>query len=154
PAAADGAFRWCVALGCLLALLAALAALVGVPPAAPWRAAWAPVWPGASFGIDPLSAWFLLAVSGVGGSVAGYGVPYLGRERPRRNVGRAHLFLAVLIAALAGVVTARTAWAFLTCWEVMALAAYLLVIFEHEKREAWDAGMIYLALTHVCLLAL
>jgi len=56
--------------------------------------------------------------------------------------------------ALSGVVTARTIVAFLASWEVMAVAAWLLMIFEHEKRETWDAGMVYLVLTHACTLAL
>src|SRR5439155_3068434 len=104
----------------------------------------------AAFGIDLLSAWFLLIVLGVGAAIAAYGVPYLAPRRGHRRVGRAHLVLSVLILALSGVVTAHTIVAFLASWEVMALSAWLLVIFEHDKREAGDAGRIYLVLTQVC----
>ncbi len=150
PATADRLFRAGSIGGCLLALVPALAVFAG----APIGGASMPTGSGAWFGIDALSAWFLIVVLGVGAAIAGYGVPYLARERGRRNVGLAHLILAVLIVALAGVVTARTIVAFLLCWEVMAIAAYFLIIFEHERREVWDAGMVYLVLTHVCTLTL
>jgi formate hydrogenlyase subunit 3/multisubunit Na+/H+ antiporter MnhD subunit len=152
PTAADRLFRWGAIAGCLLALVPAVARLLGAPPGAPLAAGTA----GTSgwFAIDALSAWFLLVVLGVGAAIAAYGVPYLARERGPRRVGVAHLLLAVLIAGMAGIVTARTVVAFLLTWEVMALAAYFLVIFEHEKRETWDAGMLYLVLTHVSTLAL
>jgi hydrogenase-4 component B len=153
PALADRIFQWTAVAGCLLALAPAVGLLFGGS-----GGAGAPVLPvpagSAPFGIDPLSAWFLLVVLGVGATIVAYGVPYLGPERGHRRVGLAHLVLAVLLVALSGVVTARTIVAFLASWEVMAVAAWLLVIFEHEKREAWDAGMVYLVLTHACTLAL
>ena len=154
PALADRLFKWCAVGGCLLALAPAVSLVFGIAGATGGPATSSPIGLNAWFGIDLLSAWFLPVVLGVGATIVAYGVPYLGPERGHRRVGLAHLILAVLIVALAGVVTARTIVAFLACWEVMAVAAWLLVIFEHEKRETWDAGMIYLVLTHACTLAL
>jgi formate hydrogenlyase subunit 3/multisubunit Na+/H+ antiporter MnhD subunit len=106
------------------------------------------------YGLDALSAWFLVIVLGVGGTTAIYGIPYLTSERGHRRVGGAHLLLAVLLVALAGVVTARTVIAFLAAWEVMAVSAYLLVVFEHEQADVRRAGLIYLVLTHASTIAL
>ena len=154
PALADRVFQWSAVAGCLLALAPALSLLFGGGRWIGGPVDSIPAGPDALFGIDLLSAWFLPVVLGVGGTIVAYGVPYLRPERGHRRVGLAHLVLAVLLVALSGVVTARTIVAFLASWEVMAVAAWLLMIFEHEKRETWDAGMVYLVLTHACTLAL
>ena len=144
-------FRGAAMAGCALALWPALSVLVaassgGNRETPPNANAW--------FGIDALSAWFLLAVLSAGAAIAAFGVPYLAPEREHRPTGIAHLLLAILLVALSGVVTARNIVAFMLCWEFMALAALFLVLFEHEKPEVWKAGMIYLVLTHTCTLAL
>ena len=154
PATADRLFKWSVVGGCLVALIPAVSLLARVAAGDGGHSLSIARSPNDWFGIDALSAWFLLSVLGVGAAITAYGVPYLAPERGRRRVGLAHLILSVLIVALSGVVTARTIVAFLVSWEVMAVAAWLLVIFEHEKHEVWDAGMVYLVLTHVCTLAL
>jgi hydrogenase-4 component B len=153
-AAADRLFKWGAIGGCLLALIPAASVLVGLPIGAARDGLWMQGGARGWFEIDALSAWFLVVVLGAGAAIAAYGVPYLARERGHRRVGLAHLLLATLLAALSGIVTARTILAFMVCWEIMALCAYFLVIFEHEKREVWDAGMVYLVLTHCCTLAL
>jgi hydrogenase-4 component B len=154
PAAADRVFKWSAIAGCVLALFPALSVLTAIPPGWAGEALAMPASRDLPFGIDPLSAWFLVVVLGAGAAIAAYGVPYLRPERGHRFVGLAHLLLAVLIVALSGVVTARSIVAFLASWEIMALSAFFLVIFEHEKPEVWDAGMVYLVLTHVGTLTL
>jgi hydrogenase-4 component B len=144
-------FGWAALGGCALALSPAVSVLIA---SSSGSGRTVPTDPKAWFAIDTLSAWFLLAVLGVGAAIAAYGVPYLAPERGHRPTGLAHLLVSVLLVALSGVVTARTIVAFMVSWEVMALAAFFLVIFEHEKGDVWTAGMIYLVLTHVCTLAL
>ncbi len=106
------------------------------------------------FGLDRLSAWFLLTVLGVGTAAAIYGTDYLAPERHERPTAAAHALLAVLLVALAGVVTSQAVVPFLIAWEVMAVSAFLLVIFESEQAEVRRAGFIYLILTHASTLAL
>jgi hydrogenase-4 component B len=146
--AADRAFRWGMLAGCAPGLWAAVSLLVSQSPAPASAGA------GAAFGLDPLSAWFLIIVLGVGTTTAIYGIHYLARERPGRRIGTAHLLLAVLITAMAGVVTAQTILAFMGAWEIMAITAYFLVVFEHEHAEVRRAGLLYLVLSHVCIIAL
>jgi hydrogenase-4 component B len=105
-------------------------------------------------GIDLLSAWFLLIVFGVGAASALYGVSYLGRGHEPTRASRAHLLLAFLLISLALVVTAAAAVPFLMAWELMAIWAYLLVLFESEKPEVRQAGLLYLIVTHTATLAL
>jgi hydrogenase-4 component B len=142
---ADRLFRWGMIAGCLLGTVSAVLLLATDVPADRLPAA---------YGLDPLSAWFVLIILGVGANIAVYGTAYLGHERPGRRVGSPHLLLAVLLVALVGVVTARTVVAFLAAWEVMAIAAWLLVIFERDRAEVRQAGLVYLVLTHLSTIAL
>jgi formate hydrogenlyase subunit 3/multisubunit Na+/H+ antiporter MnhD subunit len=103
------------------------------------------------FGIDALSAVFLLIIVSVGAAAAFYGQTYLRQQRGR---GVAHFFLACLVVFLALVVIARAAMPFLLAWEAMALTAYVLVVYEHERVEVRRAGLLYLVATHTATLAL
>ncbi|MGH7516156.1 MAG: proton-conducting transporter membrane subunit [Gemmatimonadales bacterium] len=107
-----------------------------------------------AFGLDRLSAWFLLTILGAGTAAAIYGADYLAPERHERPTAAAHALLAVLLVALAGVVTSQAVVPFLIAWEVMAVSAFLLVIFESEQAEVRRAGFIYLVLMHASTIAL
>ena len=52
------------------------------------------------------------------------------------------------------VLLARTTVLFLVAWEVMSVAAFALVTFEHEKEEVRRAGWIYLIAAHIGVAAL
>jgi hydrogenase-4 component B len=153
-AARSGAlFRLLVAAGCMVGSLPAFTVLAGGAP----RGASVPVHvPGGPWvlGIDALSAWFLLVVFGVGGAAALYGVSYLGRGPDRARASRSHLLLSLLLISLALVVTAAAAIPFLMAWELMAIWAYLLVMYESEKPDVRRAGLLYLIVTHTATLAL
>src|SRR6266487_4349854 len=62
--------------------------------------------------------------------------------------------MAVVLAALALVVTSRAVVPFLMAWESMAVLAYFLVVFESEKADVRRAGLVYLIATHTGTLAL
>ena len=146
PSTADWLFRIGIVAGCLCGAGAAVSQLVGVPATSESAEM--------TFGMDALSSWFVVIILGIGAITAVYGLRYLEEKRRDRRVGTAHLLLAVLLIALTGVVTARTIVTFLASWEVMAITAYLLVVFEHEHAEVRRAGLIYLVLTHVSTIAL
>jgi hydrogenase-4 component B len=107
-----------------------------------------------AFGLDPLSAWFLLPVLGVGACAGVFGIGYLGSERGHRPVAATHALFALLLVGLTGVVTAQSVVPFLCAWEIMAISAYLLVMHEHEQAEVRRAGLVYIVLTHLSTLAL
>ena len=153
PPAADALFLILVVAGCILAAVPAVATLLGHAPSA---RAWQPSLPGGAWivALDALSAWFLLLVAWVGAVTAAYGVTYLARERAHRSVVPAHAGFALLLAGMMVVVVAQAAVLFLFAWEVMAVSAYFLIVYESEPAEVARAGLVYLALTHVGTLAL
>src|SRR2546428_11333339 len=55
---------------------------------------------------------------------------------------------------MAGVLVAGAAVLFLLVWELMAVSAYLLIVFEYQHAEVRRSGLIYLVLTHAGTLAL
>jgi hydrogenase-4 component B len=153
PGLVDAAYRVLVLAGCGAGVLAAVGALsggavsvvrfAGHMPGGDWE-----------FGVDPLSAVFLLAIFGVGAAAAVYGVTYQSRERARGPVRLAHALFTVLLAALALVVTSRAVVPFLAAWEIMAMANYCLIVFDSERRDVRRAGLLYLVATHTSMLTL
>ena len=152
-ALSDTAFRLFMVLGCTLGAIPAVRVLSG---AAVPDVRLASLVPGGDwvFGIDTLSAVFLLAIFLVGGACALYGVAYAEHDHDRRRAAGAHALLAVLVAALALVVTAQAVVPFLIAWEVMAVAGYLTIISEPERAEVRRGGLLYLVATHTGTLAL
>jgi formate hydrogenlyase subunit 3/multisubunit Na+/H+ antiporter MnhD subunit len=134
------------ALGSALGLVASLAAL-GAPPVAleaPWQ-----VPNGAlALGLDPLSALFAAAVFALGLACAVFGAGYM-RAHARRPLGPFSLFFNLLLASMALLVAARQAVLFLVAWEVMTVASFLLVAFEHEEASVRRAARTYLVASHL-----
>jgi formate hydrogenlyase subunit 3/multisubunit Na+/H+ antiporter MnhD subunit len=105
-------------------------------------------------GLDPLSAFFVVPLLVLGAACAAYGVCYL--DRARRPGPPAAVF-NILLAAMLLVVLARDAVVLLIAWEVMTLASYLLITYDHGEPAVRRAGWIYLIAGHLgvaCLLAL
>jgi hydrogenase-4 component B len=153
PVLADRAYGLLIAAGCAVAATSAVRVLAGwsaadvhlsIPaPSGPWV-----------FGLDRLSAAFLLVILGPGLAGALYGVRALGDATDRRGVATARALFAIELAALALVVLARAVVPFLVAWEVMAVLAYFLVTFDNERAEVRRAGWVYLVATHIGTLAL
>ncbi len=149
----QGLFRVLVGGGCAVGAVLAIGVLAGatIPdvvlpagiPGGPWI-----------FGLDALSAVFLLAIVIVGAACAVYGIPYLSGEASAGAVRRAHALVACLIAALTILVTARAVAPFLIAWEVMAIVSYFLIVFDHDRQAVRRAGLLYLVAAHVSTLAL
>ena len=96
--------------------------------------------------LDPLSAYFSLALGILAASVSIFSFGYLRESKSR--VGVLGFFYNVLLLSLALVFTASNVFFFLVAWEVMALSAYCLVSFEHEKEETRKAGILFLIMSH------
>ena len=153
PGIGERVFAFLVAGGAITAAVPAIATLVDGRSR---MVRFAPIAPGGAwvFGLDRLSAWFLVTVLAAGTAIAIYGTDYLAPERHQRPTWAAHGLLAVLLVAIAGVVTSQAVVPFLAAWEVMAVSAFLLVLFESERAEVRRAGLIYLVLTHASTIAL
>lgn len=100
-------------------------------------------------GIDPLSAFFLLPVLGISALAAVYGTEYLTPYYGKYSIGGHWFFYSLLVASMAVVLIARNAVLFLVAWELMSVASFFLVTFEHHKESVRDAGWTYLVATHL-----
>src|SRR5579864_1195064 len=98
--------------------------------------------------LNALSAYFNLALGILAAAVSIYSFGYLREMEGRRNVGVIGFFYNLLLLSLTLVFTAGNAFFFLVVWEVMAVSAYCLVSFEHEKAETRRAGMVFLIMSH------
>lgn len=134
--------------GCILGMWPAFRGLldgVVVSVRFPWAV------PGGEFHVqlDSLSCFFLVPVCVLSLLAAVYGGEYMAAYRGKKSLGPHWFCFNLFIAGMALVVVARQALLFLVAWEVMSLAAFCLVIFEHEKKSVCAAGWIYLIATHV-----
>jgi formate hydrogenlyase subunit 3/multisubunit Na+/H+ antiporter MnhD subunit len=135
-------------IGCGIAFAGALQALLA-GGAESLRLPWAVPLGGFHLQLDALSALFLLPVLGLSGIAAVYGAEYLrGSLRPRA-LGFSWFCYNLLIASMALVLVAADGVLFLVAWEVMALASFFLVAFEHERAEVREAAWTYLIASHL-----
>jgi hydrogenase-4 component B len=141
------AFAWALAgAGC--GLMASISALAG---GAVWTVdlprliGFVPL----SLRMDALGAFFLLVLSLPGVAVAIYSLGYGRGFEGRKNVAALGAFFNVLLLAMSLVFVAGNVFMFLMAWEFMALAAYLLVCFEHERAESRRAGLLFFVMSHL-----
>jgi formate hydrogenlyase subunit 3/multisubunit Na+/H+ antiporter MnhD subunit len=96
--------------------------------------------------VDPLAAFFVFFIS-LGGFLAGvysHGYMKMYQNDKRYSLSTYYVFLGTLIAAMLLVVMVQNSLLFLIVWEIMSLASFFLVSFEHQKEEVRKAGLNYL----------
>ncbi len=98
--------------------------------------------------LNPLSAFFNLALAIVAAAASIYSFGYVRPMESHRKVWALGFFYNVLLLSLTLVFAAANAFFFLVAWEVMAVSAYCLVSFEHEKEETRRAGIVFLIMSH------
>ena len=135
-------------VGCSLGMVPAIRVLLGGATES-WHIAWDTVHGAFRVELDSLSAFFLVPVLGLSALAAVYGGDYLLAYRHKKSLGSPWFFFNVFVAGMVMVLVAGTGLLFLIAWEVMSVAAYCLVTFEHEKAEVRTAGWIYLIATHL-----
>ena len=150
---AEPVHDWLVVGGSVIAAIPAVDVLTGgsrvsvtIPASTP-GGAWV-------FGLDALSAVFLLAILVVGAAAAVFGTRYVRAEAAHRATWLGQAELAVLLVAMALVVLARAVVPFLICWEAMAVVSYFTLVADHARAEVRRAGLLYLVATHTGTLAL
>jgi formate hydrogenlyase subunit 3/multisubunit Na+/H+ antiporter MnhD subunit len=144
------------ALSCAAGLAGVLSALLD-PGAAPpcLSLSWPALGAALSFRLDALSAFFAAPVFVVGGLGAVYGHGYLDAHSRPFAAPWMGFFWGLMVAAMALLVLAADAPAFLLAWELMALSAFFLVGADHAVEPgARKAALLYLLCTHAATLAL
>jgi formate hydrogenlyase subunit 3/multisubunit Na+/H+ antiporter MnhD subunit len=100
------------------------------------------------FRLDGLSAFFLVVLGATAAGVSLFSAGYF-RQSEGTAPGLLCLQYHVFLAAMALVVLADDAYAFMVMWETMALASFFLVISNHRIAEIRRAGYLYLLIAHI-----
>jgi NADH-quinone oxidoreductase subunit L len=87
--------------------------------------------------VDPLSATFMLLITGVGGLIHVYSIGYMAHD-PRRR--RFFAYLNLFVAAMLLLVLGDNYVALYVGWEGVGLASYLLIAFWHDRPSAATAA--------------
>ena len=141
-------------LSAILGVVLAGLALAALPGAA--QAAILPIGlPGLPFHVrlDALSAFFLVLLGLAGSGVSIFAAGYF-RAGEGTAPGVMCLQYQVFLGAMAMVMLADDAYAFMVCWELMALASFFLVTTNHRIPEIQRAGFLYLLIAHIGAIAI
>jgi formate hydrogenlyase subunit 3/multisubunit Na+/H+ antiporter MnhD subunit len=105
--------------------------------------------------IDALSGWFILIINLVFVTGSFYGLFYMKAYREQRNNLTLHsISLIFQYSALISICVIRNSFVFLIAWEIMTLASFLVIIFEHEHIATVKAGINYLIQAHFSVIFL
>ena len=102
-----------------------------------------------SFQIDPLSAFFLVAIFAVSLLAAVYSYHYMDNPAKALRCAANYLCFSLLVAAMALVVTANNMITFMLCWEIMSLSSFFLVVYNYEVPANRKAGYLYFVFSQV-----
>ena len=105
--------------------------------------------------IDYLSAWFIIIISFTFLTGAWYGIHYL--KKYTENGGNLAMHCIAFILAFSSLIyicIVQNGIVFLVSWEIMALSSFILIIFEHYKRETLKSGINFLIQSHISILFL
>ena len=142
----------CAALAALAGLIACVASLAtGAAVSAPRVQLLPSLIPYVQFTarLDPLAAFFGLIVSLLGLALSIYSLGYARGFYGRKSVGVLGAFFNTLLLTTTLVFVSDNAFFFLIVWEIMTLAAYCLVSFEHEQPETRKAGVLFFIMSHI-----
>src|SRR5262249_24418852 len=98
--------------------------------------------------LDALSAFFLLLLGAAAAGISIFSAGYF-RASEGTAPGLVCLQYHVFLSAMALVIVADDAYAFMVAWETMALASFFLVTTDHRIPEIRRAGFLYLLIAHV-----
>jgi hydrogenase-4 component B len=102
-----------------------------------------------SFKVDPLSAFFLITIFLVSALSTLFSYHYMENSEKSLRTGVNYFFYSLLIISMGLVVTADNIITFILCWEVMSLSSFFLVIYNYEKKDNRNAGLLYFVFSHV-----
>jgi len=102
---------------------------------------------------DALSGWFILLMNFTVLTGILYGRRYMKNyENQPANLTLHFASYVINHFAMIGIYCVQNSFAFLCVWELMAISAFLLIIFEHHKIETLKGGINYLIQSHICIM--
>ncbi len=102
-----------------------------------------------SVSIDYLSAFFIFTCSLITLFSSLYGWGYVKHYYKKYNIGVLGFFYHLFIAGMFLVIMATNSIFFIIVWEIMSIASYFLVVYDHNDEENVKAGFLYLIMTHI-----
>jgi hydrogenase-4 component B len=102
-----------------------------------------------SFYVDGVSAFFMLIIGLVATSVSIYSLGYAGSYSGKHSVKAMGSLVNLFVLSMLLVAATNNVFSFLLFWELMSLASFLLVVYEHEKETNLRSGITYLVMTHI-----
>ncbi|MBI4931216.1 MAG: hypothetical protein HY841_10675 [Bacteroidetes bacterium] len=100
--------------------------------------------------IDALSAWFILLINFTAITGALYGIFYMKPyEEQKANTSLHWISYILMHVSLLSVCCVQNSLMFLLIWEIMTLASFVLIIFEHTKKQTLKAGINFLIQSHI-----
>jgi formate hydrogenlyase subunit 3/multisubunit Na+/H+ antiporter MnhD subunit len=104
--------------------------------------------------LDALGAFFLVVLGAGSAGASLFSAGYFRASERGTSPGLVCLQYHVFLAAMAFVLVADDAYAFMVAWETMALASFFLVTTDHRLPEIRRAGFLYLLIAHVGAIAI
>ncbi len=107
--------------------------------------------------VDAISAMFVLQIAVLAALGAWFGLEYWPQRAHRQNGRKLRAFYGAITSGMLLLVVAQNAILFLAGWEIMTLAAFILVSTEDEKPAVREVGLVYLLATRagtLCLFAM
>jgi len=105
--------------------------------------------------IDSLSAFFMIVITFTLSTGVIYGYHYMSKYNEERDKQSLHWCSFILLqAGMMSVCMMQNILAFLMSWEVMTVAAFILVIYDYETPNTIRAGLNYFIQSHICVLLL
>jgi formate hydrogenlyase subunit 3/multisubunit Na+/H+ antiporter MnhD subunit len=105
--------------------------------------------------IDHLSAWFMLIISFTFLTGGWYGLQYMKKyESQSANIALHAVAFIFAYTSLIDICIFQNGFVMLVLWEIMALSSFIVIIFEHNKRETLKAGINFLIQSHISILFL
>lgn len=104
--------------------------------------------------LDGVSALFVALLSAIGSAGAVYARSYWTDRAHPRSAPLGRVWWSVLLLSQGFVLLASNGLHFLVGWELFTLSAYFLITLDRRRRDTRAAGWLYLAMSHVAVLAL
>lgn len=101
------------------------------------------------FYIDGMAAFFLLIIGLVTTAVSIYSMGYSSEYYGKRSIKALGFLLSLFVLSMLLVTASNNVFSFLFFWEVMSLASFFLVIYEHENEDNIRSGITYIVMTHL-----
>ncbi|MEJ2677008.1 MAG: proton-conducting transporter membrane subunit, partial [Acidihalobacter sp.] len=100
--------------------------------------------------VDALAGFFLSLIGALTLAVGIYGMGYVRDfERGRDPLSALGFFSGLFLLGMLLVVLADGAFMFMVAWELMTLASYFLVAFQHDNASNRRAAFLYLLMGHI-----